>query len=51
MIATARVQQAYEHRLKLKVFQGGFDPEAVGHSPIPRSTLATWKSPIAKSHK
>jgi putative transposase len=44
MIAIARVQQAYDHRLKLKVFQGDFDPEAVGHSPIPRSTLATWKS-------
>jgi putative transposase len=30
--------------LKLKVFQGGFDPGHVNDSPIPRSTLAPWKS-------
>jgi hypothetical protein len=44
MIATARARQVYDHRWKLQVIQGGFDPKAVGHSLIPRSTLATWKS-------
>jgi putative transposase len=44
MAAAVRFQRAYDHRLKLKVFQSGLDPEAGGQSPIPRSTLATWKS-------
>jgi hypothetical protein len=44
IIAASRVQQAYDHRLKQQVFQGGSDPLAVARSPIPPSTLAIGKS-------
>jgi hypothetical protein len=44
MIATARVQQSYDHRLKLRVFAG--DENALAASKrlhIPRSTIHGWK--------
>ena len=44
MATAMRMQQAYDHRLKLKVFQGEQTPTTTDNTPIPRSTIATWKS-------
>jgi|GEM_PF-237821 len=44
MAAAVRVQQAYDHRLKLKVFQGVCEPDIEDYLSIPRSTIATWKT-------
>ena len=44
MAAAMRVQQAYDHRLKFKVYQGEREPAIAEHRLIPRSTIATWKS-------
>jgi transposase InsO family protein len=43
MAAAMRVQQSYDHRLKLKVFQGEHEPTTTADTAIPKSTLATWK--------
>ncbi len=44
MSAAVRVQQAYDHRLRLKVYQGDHELAVTDKESIPRSTLATWKS-------
>jgi putative transposase len=44
MIATARVQQSYDHRLKLRIFAGDENAlAATKRLDIPRSTVHGWK--------
>lgn len=43
-MSSVRVQRRYDHRVRLKVFQGECGIELSQPEPIPRSTLATWKS-------
>ena len=48
MVTAMRKQKTYDHRLKLKVCQGDQSPRTTDNTPIPRSTMSTWKSRVPK---
>jgi len=43
-MAAVRIQQAYDHRVRLRVFEGESDITLSQQESIPRSTIATWKA-------
>jgi hypothetical protein len=43
-MAAVRIQQAYDHRVRVKVFQGERDIKLSQQQSIPRSTIATWRA-------
>ena len=43
-MAAVRIQQAYDHRVRVKVYQGERDIKLSQQQSIPRSTIATWRA-------